>query len=402
VEEVALIGKLPQLCMQQATQTMWDAIVIGGGPAGALAARQAALSGLQTLLVEAKQFPREKVCGGYLNNRALEALRSSRVFGHPFKSTAADVREIEVVCGRQRARFSLPPGQIICRSVFDAQLLDAAAVAGVSILSGIQAVVEPVVDGTCRRVSLSQNHERGTVSARVVVCADGLARSSVRQLPEFGAATALASRVGIGVVVTTPAAAFSRGQIVMVVSRDAYVGIALVDEHRINIAAAIVPSALAHTTPSEVVANILEKSNISVPGEIHNATWRGTPALTSRPHQVAAERVFLIGDAAGYVEPFTGEGMATALESALAITPLVVQAARSWDRSVAVAWADLHRRIVCDRQRIIRQMAWTLHRRWAAVGMLALCRMMPRVATRIIAEINAPSAIESSPEIGVL
>ena len=250
MEEDALIVKLPQMCLLQATQTMWDAIVIGAGPAGALAARQAALSGLRTLLIEAKQFPREKVCGGYLNNRALEALRTSRVFQPPLKFVAADVSEIEVVCGRQRARFALPPGQIICRSTFDAQLLDAAAEAGVSILSGIQAVVEPVVDGTCRRVSLSHNHERGTVSARAVVCADGLARSSVRQLPEFGADTASASRVGIGAVVTASAEAFSRGRIVMVVSRDAYVGIAPVDGHRINIAAAIVPSALAHATPS--------------------------------------------------------------------------------------------------------------------------------------------------------
>ena len=47
------------------------------GPAGSLAARQLALAGLQTLLVDAKQFPREKVCGGYLNSRALESLRQA-------------------------------------------------------------------------------------------------------------------------------------------------------------------------------------------------------------------------------------------------------------------------------------------------------------------------------------
>ena len=59
----------------QATRLDWDAIVIGAGPAGALAARQIALQGLHTLLIDGKHFPRAKVCGGYLNSRALQALR---------------------------------------------------------------------------------------------------------------------------------------------------------------------------------------------------------------------------------------------------------------------------------------------------------------------------------------
>src|SRR3954467_7857868 len=58
-----------------AARTTWDAIVIGAGPAGALAARQLARAGLQTLLIDAKHFPREKVCGGYLNSRAMNTLR---------------------------------------------------------------------------------------------------------------------------------------------------------------------------------------------------------------------------------------------------------------------------------------------------------------------------------------
>ena len=378
---------------------MWDVIVIGAGPAGALAARQVALSGLHTLLIESKKFPRDKVCGGYLNNRALEALRSACVLQLSTRTTF-DVGKLEIICGRQRALFRLPRGRIICRSTFDAQLLESATEAGVSVLSGVQAVVEPFVEGAYRRVSLLQKEGRRSVCGRVVVCADGLARSSVKLLPEFDGAAAPASRIGIGAVVNTNADEFPLGQLTMIVSRDAYVGIARVDPYRINIAAAIAPSALAHAIPAAIVANVLKESGISVPRDINNATWRGTPALTSRPKHVAADRVFLVGDAAGYVEPFTGEGMATALESGLAAAPLVVRAAKSWDSSLAVAWADTHRRIVCDRQLVIRQMAWTLRRRWAAVGLLAICRMLPSVATRIIAEISAPTIFESSPSSG--
>ncbi len=54
----------------------WDAIVIGAGPAGALAARELAGKGVRVLLVEKRRFPRGKVCGGCLNGRALSILDS--------------------------------------------------------------------------------------------------------------------------------------------------------------------------------------------------------------------------------------------------------------------------------------------------------------------------------------
>ena len=52
----------------------WDLIILGAGVAGAAAAILAARSGFRTLLVDAKSFPREKVCGGCLNRRAQAAL----------------------------------------------------------------------------------------------------------------------------------------------------------------------------------------------------------------------------------------------------------------------------------------------------------------------------------------
>ncbi|MEG6550137.1 helix-turn-helix domain-containing protein [Desulfocurvibacter africanus] len=55
---------------------MYDLIVIGAGPAGSMAARQAAQSGLKTLLLDKDQFPRAKPCGGGLTLRALDALAS--------------------------------------------------------------------------------------------------------------------------------------------------------------------------------------------------------------------------------------------------------------------------------------------------------------------------------------
>src|SRR5213078_4791567 len=100
--------------------------------------------------------------------------------------------------------------------------------------------------------------------------------------------------------------------------------------NQLNVAAAVEPALLAHATPADVVESIVAKAGAGVPPALRRAIWRGTPQLTSRPKRVAAERVFLIGDASGYVEPFTGEGMATAIESAVAVAPFVLEATKTW------------------------------------------------------------------------
>ena len=64
VMESLMSATAAPMSFDAANRTVWDAIVIGAGPAGALAARLVAAAGLGVLLVEKKRFPRPKVCGG--------------------------------------------------------------------------------------------------------------------------------------------------------------------------------------------------------------------------------------------------------------------------------------------------------------------------------------------------
>ncbi len=379
--------------LRGAARQTWDAIVVGAGPAGAIAARQIALSGLETLLVDAKRFPREKVCGGYLNSRALEVLRQIGLESTAGAGAESAANELELICGRQRVRFPLPPGRVICRATFDAALVESARIAGAKILLGAHAVVGPTDCDESRCVTVAGNGTRQTLNARVVVCADGLSRSSVRHLPEFSVSTAADSRIGIGAVVVGDVEACQMGRITMVVSRHGYVGISRIGARQLNVAAAVDPQLLSHAAPGEIVASILEAAGVRVSIGIESAVWRGTPPLTSQPASVAAKRLFLIGDAGGYVEPFTGEGMAAALETSVAVAPFAMRATEAWVPSLAVCWQALHRQIVRDRQLTCRQLAWILRRPWAAFAAMSICRIIPGVAGRLIAKTSIPSTV---------
>jgi flavin-dependent dehydrogenase len=99
---------------------------------------------------------------------------------------------------------------------------------------------------------------------------------------------------------------------------------------------------------------------------------------------LASDRVFTIGDAAGYVEPFTGEGMAWALAAAEAVAPLAVRAAVSWQPSLQREWERIYHRVVRRRQWTCRAAAAVLRRPSLTRAVLALLSRWPHLARPIV------------------
>ena len=93
-------------------------------------------------------------------------------------------------CAGRRTRFPLPEGASICRSEFDARLALAAVAAGATFAYGITAIVDPDPSDECRLVSASCGSRHVDLRTRIVVCADGLTRSSLRRLAGFEAVVA--------------------------------------------------------------------------------------------------------------------------------------------------------------------------------------------------------------------
>src|SRR5260370_26262195 len=87
------------LDLQTAARTVWDAVVVGAGPAGSLAARELARRGRAVLLVDRAAFPRAKVCGCFLNGNALATLRDGGLGDRTAHGGAPPIERIQPSAG---------------------------------------------------------------------------------------------------------------------------------------------------------------------------------------------------------------------------------------------------------------------------------------------------------------
>ncbi|MEP0775736.1 MAG: FAD-dependent monooxygenase [Acidobacteriota bacterium] len=375
----------------------WDAVVIGAGPAGALEATLLARRGLAVLLVDKATFPRPKVCGGCLNAAALAALRAAGLGDLPWQLGARQLDRLQVYSRRQRATVSLQPGAGISRGVLDAGLAAAASTAGVTFVDSTRAHAGFATDEG-RPVHLSRNGERATVQANVVVIASGLGPLPIEDADQLPALVAPIARLGAGAQAPHAPPQVPHGVIVMVIGEGGYVGLVRVENDGLNVGAAFDGEFVRRAGGlGEAAAALVEAADAPLAHLLRSLRWRGTPPLTFHRRGLARERLFVLGDAAGYVEPFTGEGMAWALTGALALASLVAAAAVRWDEQLGRRWESEHARRVGRRRRLCRAVASGLRRPWLTGTTLQLLRVLPQLAAPAVRAINASPRLLAEP-----
>jgi 2-polyprenyl-6-methoxyphenol hydroxylase-like FAD-dependent oxidoreductase len=113
----------------------------------------------------------------------------------------------------------------------------------------------------------------------------------------------------------------------MLLGEQGYLGICPADGGYIDFAAALDPAAIRSLGGiAPCIQSILSENAISMDGLLESAVWQATPLLTRTSTPLARSRVFLLGDSAGYVEPFTGEGMSWALAGARSLASILEKA----------------------------------------------------------------------------
>jgi flavin-dependent dehydrogenase len=371
-----------------------DAIVIGAGPAGSLAAYLLGREGLRVLLVERRRFPRHKVCGGCLSARAVASLERAGLGARVRALGAADVHTLRVRRRGRSAAISLPGGLAVSRYALDEALAAAAVEAGCKLLTETTALVAPA-GGTApaegwRHVRLQRaGEDPATARARAVVVADGLGHGSLRDCPPFRSRVAPASRVGIGGEAGPGAVDIEPGSIVMAVSRHGYAGAVAVEGGRVNIAAAVDPPFLKNSGgPAGAVHAIFHDAGVRVNGPLESVDWMGTLPLTRRLVPLAASGLFVLGDAAGYVEPFTGEGMAWAFAGAEAVVPFVMRALNEPGPAIDREWAREYAATIGREQRLCRLIAHGLRHPFLVAPIMGLLGRHPGLAAPVLAHFS--------------
>lgn len=364
----------------------WDIVVVGAGVAGAVTAYRLARRGLRVLLAEKTSWPRDKACGGCLNAAALRALAD---VGLAEVTRAGQAYSGMRLASEQRqAVLGLPTGRAISRRHLDALLVERAVAAGVCFLPETQALLG-AVDRDRRRVMLRHAGQRIAVSAGLVIGSDGLGSRLLRDDDPEALEVDEESRIGVGTTVDDAPSFYQAGMIHMACGAHGYVGLVRVEDDRLNVGAALDPAWVKHRGgPLLAVSDILNEANFPLFDGLLEASWQGTPRLTRQRTSLGAERVLILGDAAGYVEPFTGEGMGWALASAAAIEPLALEAVGGWRDTLVERWTARHAEVVGIRQRGCRTIAAMLRHPHLISVLLPLINAAPITVAPLTAWLN--------------
>jgi len=376
-------------------ERLWDVVVVGAGPAGAMVALELGRRGCAVLLLERQSFPRWKVCGACMNGAAQGVLAHAGLGGLVARAGAPRLTELRMTGWRRSASVALHSSVALSREALDYALVQAAVEEGVVFAHGASAELGPVRDGG-RTLTVRSEEGGRSVRARVVVAAAGLhgLRASAVAGPAPVATAGAGSRVGVGAVLEGGGSGYGPGTVHMVVGPAGYVGLVRQEDGRLNVAAAFDTEWVRRNgSPERAVRAHLESAGMPrLPDGIHRG-WRGTPPLTRRLSSLAGERLFLVGDAAGYVEPFTGEGMAWALWGALALAPLVHAGVARWDPSLVRRWSQVHHRRIRRGQRVCSMVAWGLRRPLVAQMALRALGTVPSLASPLVKHTSATTEL---------
>lgn len=330
-----------------------QAIVVGAGPAGSSTAWHLAKSGVDVTLLDRAAFPRDKVCAEYLSPQAsriidamgamelLEASAPARLTGMRVRApNGCEIHGSFVAAHGYRAFQDR--GIAVRRSILDSILVGQAQTAGARLIqhARVTGVLRDATGRACGVTILDSDGRTREMRAPLVVGADGL-RSVVGRRLGLTRALRIPRRVAFVAHFRNLPGVSEVGE--MHVEKDGYVGIADVGNGLTNVAL-VVPARAARDAAMDP-DTMLDEWLIGHP---HLATRfavaervepvRATGPFASHARKAWTRGAALVGDAADFFDPFTGEGVYSALRGGELLAPFAKEAVRdnaAADRALA-------------------------------------------------------------------
>lgn len=297
----------------------FDVLVVGAGPAGSAAAAALATAGRSVMLAEAAAHPRPKACAEYASPRIAEELRRLGVGDERWMPDALPLRGMRVIRGADAVDIAYEDGSGarsawgLERMRFDHSLAVLAVERGAQLEERTR-FTAAVREGDEWRVSLAGPDGAREVRARWLVGADGARSRVARQL---GVERAVRAPRRIGLVAHYEGVAGLDDHGEMHVGRSHYVGLAPLSGGRLNVGMAL-PAGTGGGAAARFASAIEELPAVArrLRGSRRSTPIRGASPIGHRVSRAAGPGWMLIGDAAGFIDPFTGEGIFRALRSA--------------------------------------------------------------------------------------
>lgn len=329
-----------------------DAIVVGGGPAGAVAATILARAGARVRLVDRATFPRDKLCGDTINPGTLAVLRRLNLAG-PIETRGLPIEGMLVTgAGGVAVEAPYPPGLLgkaLVRRELDWALVQQAVAAGASLDTATivrRVLVDEAHKPTVNGVILRTNGAERAVRSRLVIAADGR-RSTVAFGLRFARHPGWPRRWAVGAYFEGVRGLSTFGE--MHVRNDHYVGVAPLPGGLANVCL-VKPSNPGDDTLRDPEAALRrELARDRVLRDRFDGARLAAPPVVLGPLAVdvndgAFDGLLLAGDAAGFIDPMTGDGLRVAVSGG-------ELAARAALHALEHGWAGVHDRLALDRRR---------------------------------------------------
>lgn len=315
------------------TAEVHDVIVVGGGPAGSVMAWSLARRGVRVAIVERASFPREKVCGDFVEPgglRILEAMQCRRVLDDssrlPITCTRVFIRSRVAYRGEipyYEEKHGLPPlGYIVPRHELDTHLLDRARAASATVYEGCAATEIRREEGFVR-VGVRSGRRHFTLSSRLVVGADGTESTVARS---FGLSRTDRRYIAISQRAYVEGVSVERGEATIWFDHDLFPGYGWMfpmSGGRANVGVGILSESCHRYGLSvpKLFGGFIEKLRVRHPGcaqiRVAGKPLGGVVKTYGGIGRNHFDGGVLIGDAGSFVDPMTGEGITPGMESAL-------------------------------------------------------------------------------------
>jgi menaquinone-9 beta-reductase len=307
----------------------YDVVIAGGGPAGTSAAIHLASRGARILLAEQKKFPRAKLCGEFISPECLDHFERLGVADRMM--TAGGARLTQTVFYSRDGRsvnvpsewFSSQPGALgLSRAEMDHKLLERAREAGVEVLEDTQACGLIIEERRLRGVHLKSSDVGSDANALVTIDATGRTRALTRRLNGDQRKKSQKRRPPfVAFKAHLEDARVAEGACEIYFYPGGYGGLSSVENGLSNLCfIASAKDVRACSSEAERVMREVVTRNSRAAYTLARARtrteWLGVSLESfGRQEPVPADGLLTIGDAAAFIDPFTGSGMLMALES---------------------------------------------------------------------------------------